>query len=91
MIITVTGGRDYLNRDYIYHALNKLYQVYEVTGVVLCCKNTIYAEWATDWMIPVYELMLDSDPKPTYCVVFPGGYATDDMIKTGLTIWKPYC
>jgi len=38
--------------------------------------------------------MLQNNPKPEYCVAFPGGVGTLNMIKqaakAGLTIWKPY-
>lgn len=38
--------------------------------------------------------MLLNDPPPTYCVAFPGGTGTADMIRraerAGLVVWKPY-
>lgn len=38
--------------------------------------------------------MLVADPRPTYCVAFPGGKETAHMIRQcevgAVTIWKPY-
>lgn len=38
--------------------------------------------------------MLLNNPKPTYCVAFPGGRGTADMVSkakaAGLVVWQPY-
>ena len=40
------------------------------------------------------QAMLESEPRPTYGVVFPGGRGTADMhrrmLKAGLTVWVPH-
>lgn len=108
MIILVTGGRDYNDWPAVCAALDKLHALYPITGVVHGAArgaDWLAADWAFGEFIPDYPCPAHWGgyltpnptvlvPRPQYCVAFPGGNGTADMISRatahGLTVWEPY-